>query len=139
MLATIKPSKNSSFGSETATFSGVPIATTLGDIQVIVGSNLPSGGVAAPLLYVSPSQINLQIPSSIPAGSNLVEFDVIKVSTRQILAAWLYRVESFSPGLFTVGSTGSGALSALNQDGTVNDAGHPAKAGSAPEPVEPTV
>ena len=130
MLATIKPSKNSSFGSETATFSGVPIATTLGDIQVIVGSNLPSGGVAAPLLYVSPSQINLQIPSSIPAGSNLVEFDVIKVSTRQILAAWLYRVESFSPGLFTVGSTGSGALSALNQDGTVNDAGHPAKAGS---------
>lgn len=130
MLATLKPSANSTFGTATAVFSNVPLPTSLGDIQVIVGANLPSGGVAAPLLYVSPTQINFQVPTSFTPGSNLVEFDVVKVSTNQILAAWLYRIESYSPGLFTVDSTGSGALRAENQDNSINDATHPAKAGS---------
>jgi uncharacterized protein (TIGR03437 family) len=82
------------------------------------------------MLYASNNQINFQVPSTISAGSNLVEFDVIKVSTRQTLAAWLFRIESFSPGLFTVDGSGSGQLSAVNQDGSLNDSGHPAKAGT---------
>jgi uncharacterized protein (TIGR03437 family) len=34
------------------------------------------------------------------------------------------------PGVFTADSSGSGQAAALNQDGSYNDAGHPAPAGS---------
>lgn len=125
MLATIKPSTNSTFGSgATVVNSQVPIPTTLGDLQVLVG------GIPAPVLYVSPNQINFQVPSTISPASNLVEVDVVKVSTNQTLAAWLFRIEAYSPGLFTVDASGAGPLLALNQDNTINDNGHRAKAGT---------
>lgn len=124
MLATIKPSANSTFGSQIVTNNAIPVPTTLGDVQVVVN------GVAAPLLYVSPGQINFQIPSATPVGSSVVEFDVILASTRQVLASGFFRIDPFSPGLFTADSTGTGQVSALNQDNSVNSAAHPAKAGS---------
>lgn len=123
MLATIKPSTNSLFGSATATNDKLPVPTALGDVEVLVG------GVAAPLLYVSPAQINLQIPSATPVGAP-VEFDVIKVSTGQILATGLFQMEQYSPGLFSSDATGTGQLAVVNQDGTINGSSHPAKAGS---------
>lgn len=124
MLATIKPSRNSSFGTDTVTNSTVPVPTTLGDVRVLVA------GVPAPLVYVSPSQINFQIPSSTPVSST-VEIDVVRASTGQILAAWsVYRIDTYSPGLFTADSTGQGPLAVVNQDGTINSAAKPAKGGS---------
>src|SRR5205823_8407833 len=48
----------------------------------------------------------------------------------QILAAWLFRIEQYAPGLFSADATGSGQLAVLNQDNSVNDSAHPAKAGS---------
>ncbi len=124
MLTTIKPSRNSSFGSDTVINSTLPVPTTLGDVQVLVA------GVLSPLIYVSPSQINFMIPSSTPVGSDLVEFQVVKASTNQVLASFLYRIDPFSPGLFTRDASGSGQLSAVNEDFSINDGTHPAKAGS---------
>ncbi len=124
MLATLFPSQNSSFGSTTANFSGLPIGTTLGGVEVLVG------GTPAPLLYVSPSQINFQIPSATPVGSSPVEIDVVNTASGQILATNLYRIDPYSPGLFTVNASGQGQLAALNQDNTLNSSSNPAKAGT---------
>lgn len=40
-----------------------PLATTLGGVQVLVN------GVPAPLFFVSPGQVNFQLPYNLPAGS----------------------------------------------------------------------
>jgi uncharacterized protein (TIGR03437 family) len=123
MLATIFPFANAQFGGQTAASNAPALPTTLGDVQVLVG------GGAAPLTYVSPSQINFQVPSATPVGG-YVEFQVVRASTGQVLASWLFRVDAASPGLFTASGTGTGQLLAVNQDGTVNNGANPAKAGT---------
>ncbi|MDQ6759941.1 MAG: hypothetical protein M3Z32_08765 [Acidobacteriota bacterium] len=124
MLASIFSFTTTRFGNATEVISSTPAPTVLGDVSVLVG------GVAAPLLYASPGQINFLVPSSTPVGSSGQEIQVIRASTGQVLASALVRIESVSPGLFTNDSSGSGQLAALNQDNTRNDGGHPAKAGS---------
>jgi uncharacterized protein (TIGR03437 family) len=125
MLATIKPSRNSNFGSATVNNSVSPVPTTLGDVQVLVG------GVPSPLTFVSPGQINFMIPSSTPVGGDPVEFQVVKASTNAVLASYVFKIDPFSPGLFTADSTGTGQLSAVNvDDGQINGPAHPAKSGS---------
>jgi uncharacterized protein (TIGR03437 family) len=123
MLASIFAYPTSRFGDQKTGSSGLPLPTTLGDVQVFVA------GVAAPLLYVSPGQINFQVPSATPLGNQ--EIQVQRASTGQVLSSWIFRFDSVSPGLFTADSTGTGQISAINGDGvTPNDGGHPAKAGS---------
>jgi uncharacterized protein (TIGR03437 family) len=122
MLASIFAFPTSRFGDQTTGSSGLPLPTTLGDVQVFVA------GVAAPLLYVSPGQINFQVPSGTPLGPQ--EIQVQRASTGQVLSSWIFRFDPVSPGLFTANATGTGQLAATNQDGSVNDGGHPAKAGS---------
>jgi len=123
MLSSIFAFPGQSFGNQTVVNSSIPVPTTLGDVQVTVA------GLPAPLLYVSPSQINFQVPGATPVGDSQ-EIQVLKASTGQVLASWLFRIDAVSPGLFTVNATGSGPVLAINQDGTINDGGHPAKAGT---------
>ena len=123
MLASIFAFQSAPFATQPASSSGTPCPTTLGDVQVLVG------GVPAPLFYVSPGQINFQVPSATPVGG-LQEFQVLRASTGQVLASWLFRIDAASPGLFTANGSGTGQLLALNQDGGVNNGSHPAKAGS---------
>ena len=123
MLASIFAFPNKRFGDQTQVNSSIPVPTTLGDVQVFVA------GIPAPLLYVSPSQINLQVPGATPVG-DLQEIQVARASTGQVLASWFFRIDAVSPGLFTADATGSGQLLALNQDGSINDGTHPAKAGT---------
>jgi uncharacterized protein (TIGR03437 family) len=54
----------------------------------------------------------------------------VRASTGEVIASWLFRINAVSPALFTVDSSGSGQIAALNQDGSVNNGTHPAKAGS---------
>ena len=123
MLASIFAFPSGQFGNQSASSGASPLPTTLGDVQVLVG------GVAAPLLYVSPDQINFQVPGGTPVGG-LVEFQVARASTGQVLGSWLFRIDAASPGLFTADGSGSGQVLAINQDGSVNNGSHPAKAGS---------
>lgn len=127
MLASIFAFPNSQFGSQTANFNSLPnplpIPDTLGDVQVLVA------GAPSPVLYASPSQINFQVPSATPVGG-FEEIQVVKASTGQVLASWLFSIEDVAPGLFTADSTGDGQLAALNQDGSVNNGANPAKAGT---------
>ena len=123
MLASIFAFPNSRFGDQTATSDAPPLPLALGDVQVLVA------GVPAPLRSVSPGQINFQVPSATPVGG-LQEIQVRRASAGEVLASWLFRIDAASPGLLTVNGTGSGQVSASNEDGTVNNAAHPAKAGS---------
>ncbi len=123
MLATIFSFPAAPFGSKTASFAGMPVPPILGDVQVTVG------GIAAALTLVSPGQINFQVPEATPTGV-VKEIQVDQVSTGQVLASWLFRIDAESPGLFTVDGSGSGQIAALNQDGSLNNGANPAKAGS---------
>ena len=81
-------------------------------------------GNAAPLLYVSATQINAVAPLELTAGST-VSMQVTENSTA--LPDFRAQVDVAAPQVF-LNSQGSAA--ALNQDGSVNSQTNPAQAGS---------
>jgi len=86
------------------------------------------GGVAAPMLYASPTQINFQVPIGTPVGTT--EVQAVQASTGQILTSSLVSIQATSPALFSADATGSGQVLALNAaDSSVNSAKNPVKAG----------
>ena len=84
-----------------------PLPTAVGNFAVTIG------GIAAPLLYVSATQINLQIPWAVPIGISRAAV----TWNGMPLASFDISVDRFSPGIFTLQS-GSGQAIALNQDGS---------------------
>jgi uncharacterized protein (TIGR03437 family) len=110
------------------------INTTLPLPTKLAGTTVRVNGVAAPLFYVAPQQINFLIPSETQPGTAVIEVTnaVGTVSRGEILVA------STAPGIFTANSRGDGAPAALatgdgvsyyavgNPDGTSNpvQAGH---------------
>jgi uncharacterized protein (TIGR03437 family) len=106
-----------------------PLPTQVGGVTVTVN------GIAAPLYYVSPGQINLQIPYEVPAGTAIVKITSNgQTATSQIL------VTPTAPGIFADGngllvpyqSTGRGQTIGLYMtgDGKVSPA---AVTGSVPQ------
>ena len=88
------------FGSEAAKFNGLPIPT---NIRRHPGSG---GRCAVPrALCFLAAQINVQIPGETPVGG-FEEMQVIRASTGQVLASWLFRIDAVSPALFTVDGSG---------------------------------
>ena len=95
----------------------VPLPTTLEGVQVQLTDS--GGNVAlAPLLYVSPTQINYQVPSGVAAG--VVTATVLNGTTT--VATSLLEVQSIAPTIFTANEQGTGLPAALIQrvhpDGT---------------------
>ena len=97
---------------ETAQASSFPLPTELAGTRVLVA------GVAAPLLYVSPSQINLIAPNQLRnlAGSGTT---LTVYSGRLATSPARIQVARSSPGVFTALGTGSGAGSITHQDGSL--------------------
>jgi uncharacterized protein (TIGR03437 family) len=85
-------------------------------------------GLEAPLLYVSPMQINMQVPVNTPTGSQGVA--VRRVDTNELLAGGVLSVSEAGPGFFTANQNGVGQILALNQDNTQNGPSNPAARGS---------
>jgi uncharacterized protein (TIGR03437 family) len=85
--------------------------------------------VAAPLYFVAPRQVNFLIPHTAPS-SGLVEMQVVRASTGEILASSLVRMDLSSPALFTKNNTGAGQVAALNEDNSENASTNPAARGS---------
>lgn len=125
MLSSLFATGPNQFGTRAgtgATFVNGKLPTSLNDVQVLVN------GTAAPLLYVSPSQINFQIPNATPTGQQ--DIQAIQVSTNQVLADGEFFVEQSSPGLFTLNSSGTGQVAAINaDDNKPNSGADPVKAG----------
>lgn len=98
----------------------LPLPTSLAGVQVLVN------GVPAPLFYVSPTQINFQMPTPITDSSVQV---VVVSGTVQSLPVTV-PIVSEDPGIFTIRSDGTGQAAALNFDNSPNGSAIPAAAGS---------
>ncbi len=86
-LATIM---GAGLASATSAAQNFPLPPNLGGVSVMVG------GVAAPLLYVSPTQINFQVPYNLPqnAASIVVQNGAIQSAPLPVT------VEASTPGIF---------------------------------------
>ncbi|OFV98520.1 MAG: hypothetical protein A3H28_09160 [Acidobacteria bacterium RIFCSPLOWO2_02_FULL_61_28] len=105
----------------TATGSGVPLPRELNGTAVLVGN------VFAPLLFISPTQINAQIPLEVLPGSFVNV--VVWVSGRPSAPEPL-RVEIAAPGIFTVSGNGTGLAVVLHAaDSSAVNASSPAAPG----------
>jgi len=118
------------------------LPTSLGNVQVTFD------GVPAPLLYVSSSQINVQVPFEVAQPLEVAPQTVMTVSIApdaasaySIAATRTFAVAGSSPSLFVdtsvpppncvpVTFSGFASLVALNSDGSRNGCGNPAQPGS---------
>ena len=100
----------------TAAAAVQPLPTTLAGVQVRVN------GVAAPLFYASPSQINFQIPRTAPATTNnqFTQFipsgaiTVEVVRNGQLTRAGVFQIAPSVPALFTFDQSGTGPAAAVD-------------------------
>jgi uncharacterized protein (TIGR03437 family) len=86
-----------------------PYPTTLG------GTTVTINGTAAPLLFVSPGQINFQMPSAIANSEwfNVVSAQIVVTTSAGASAPVTFALGPL-PGLFTVNGSGCGQAAALN-------------------------
>lgn len=110
------------FADDVVVSSTAKLPTELGDIQLLIND------VPAPLFFVSPNQINYQVPWNTPENTDL-DITIVRKSTGQVLASSNSRTASVSPGFFTATSNGRGQISALNQDNSVNSITNPISRG----------
>ncbi len=103
--------------STNAQASGFPLPTALG------GSSVSVGGVLAPLIYVSPGQINFQVPSSTGSGNA----NVVVNGPGGASASFSFTVTAQAPAIYQYGTN---QAVAQNADGTLNSDSAPAAAGS---------
>lgn len=111
------------FSDEDAVATAIPLPTELAERSIEVNDEFRAG-----LLFVSPGQINLQIPPEAPTGVQRIS--VRRADTDEVIAGGPVSLDPVSPGLFTVSQDGRGQLLALNQDGTINSPANPAPKGS---------
>ena len=93
--------------------SGYPLPSQL------AGTSVTFNGFAAPLLYVSPNQINAQVPTGVQSAS---QASVIVTTPAGASDPVSVTVEGSSVGIFTQDETGCGQATAYNvhSDGTVS-------------------
>jgi uncharacterized protein (TIGR03437 family) len=107
-------------GAAAATPGGNLYPTTLGATSVTIG-NFP-----CPLIYVSPTQINLQAPFEIQGPTAQVVVKLGEVSSQPAVV----NVEPASPAMFSVDGSGAGAAAILkNSDFTLVTSANPARRG----------
>lgn len=93
-----------------ASAATVPLPTVLGGTEVIVRDSMGQERLA-PLFYVSPGQVNYQIPS----GTALGETTVTIISGDNAISFGITVTAATAPGLFSVNSDGKGLAAALVQ------------------------
>jgi len=91
------------------------------------GTSVTFGGVPAPLLFVSPTQLNVQVPFEVSGKASVQVVVSVGGSNSTPVTASVFPA---TPGLFTLSSDGFGLVVALNQDGTLNALLNPAQVGS---------
>jgi len=97
------------------------VATELGQAQVLIG------GIAAPLIYASASQMNAIVPYEIAnSGTTMVQVVYGGVPS----ATWEVPLAPSASSIFTGNATGVGQAAVLNQDNTINGPSNPAPRGT---------
>lgn len=102
----------SSFGNALAPISasapGLPLPLELAGLGVSV-TDVAGRRHRAPLIYVSPSQVNWLVPEQVHPGPAVVSVS----SGGRVLAAGAVEVERLAPALFTANADGAGAPAAI--------------------------
>ncbi|MCU0246590.1 MAG: hypothetical protein MUC42_08445, partial [Bryobacter sp.] len=115
------------YGSGLGPVTGRAGALSQGSMPLALeGVELRFDGLAAPLFYVSETQINAQVPYRV-AGRARVQVEAKYQGFTRFRGA--VDLVDAAPGLFLVGGA-STQCAALNQDGSLNGAGNPAAVGS---------
>jgi len=96
---------------------GVPWPETMGGVQVTVN------GRVAPLYFISPGQINGQVPYETTVGDAIVRVTVNGVASQEATV----RITATAPGILMFGA---GRAVAQNPDASVNTAENPIAAGA---------
>lgn len=91
----------------------LPLPTTMSAASVQID------GIAAPLVYVSPLQINAQVPWEVAPGNA-----TLTVTRGGVMASQTVTIAPAGPAIFTL--YGSGEAAALNPDYSVNSQANPA-------------
>jgi uncharacterized protein (TIGR03437 family) len=97
------------------------VAANLGGTQILIND------LAAPLVYVSPGQVNAVVPFN--AGSGAASIQVIAAGLQS--GAWAVPLAPSAPSIFTANASGVGQAAIVNQDGSINSASNPALRGTA--------
>jgi len=96
------------FGTRLATqidaASALPLPTSL------AGTTVYLNGIAAPLFFVSPSQINYQLPSGLAAGANV---SVVVAAGDGAVSQGQVQIAAEAPGIYTADASGSGGPAAV--------------------------
>jgi len=109
-----------SLANASANASSLPLTNILSGTQVMIG------GIAAPPLYVSPAQINFQVPWELAGQSQatVVVRTPLGVSTAQSVS-----LSSAAPGLFAANGSGNGQADVVTLDGNIATTATPATRG----------
>ena len=112
------------FGSNLSTTTAIAgpgtLPLTLGGVRLTIA------GTPAPLLYVSPAQINFQVPP----GSGTGQVEVVVSQSSTLLAKTALQINPSAPGIFLQIQSDRTRAAALNPDLTPNGPLSPAPAGS---------
>ena len=95
----------------------LPLPPNLDGVTVTVGD------IPAPLFYISPGQINFQVPREVNSGSA-----TLAVTVNGQTAAVNLKIRATAPGIFLLLPATHAA--ARNQDNSINGHDHPAPPGS---------
>jgi mannan endo-1,4-beta-mannosidase len=101
--------------------SAIPLPNSLEDVSVTVN------GIPAPLFFISPLQINVQIPWNALSTSSGTG-NIVVTTGSGISQAFSAPIAATAPALLTTQS-GTGQAIAINPDGSIADPTHPAKPG----------
>ena len=99
--------------------SVIPLPTTLGPVSVTVD------GILAPLFFVSPGQVNLQIPFAVTGSTATIVVANGAVSSNEVTVS----LAPSSPGIFSVSQSGAGPGIITHADFRLVTAVNPAQAG----------
>ena len=112
------------FGSQLAPATGGAPSIPLP--MMMAGTVVTINGIPAALYYVSPGQLNVQIPYEVPAGSAAV----LRVNNNGESVFTNFKVTATAPEIFAMNSQGTGQGAILNTSYQLADASHPATPGS---------
>jgi minor extracellular serine protease Vpr len=102
----------------------VPGTTTLQTTSN--GTQVTFDGVAAPLFFISPGQLNVQVPFEVTGKTSV---QMVVSLNGAVSPPVTVAISAATPALFTLNSSGGGAAVALNQDGSLNGPGNAEAAG----------
>ena len=92
----------------------------------LAGTVVRFNGTAAPIIYTSSTAVAAVVPYEISGNAVQAELSF----QDQTSASFMLTSALSAPGIFTADSSGAGHAAGLNQDGSYNDATHPAPSGS---------